>query len=54
MLIEKKVSLQKQTNAGTMSITIPKQFVDIFNLKQGDTITVILDTEKDRTLQLKF
>lgn len=52
MQINKKVKLQKQTKDGTISMTIPKQFVDMFNWVPGDVVTVTFNTENEMILTL--
>lgn len=47
MQIEKVVKLQKQSKDGTISMTLPKMFADIYGYKPGDKIAVVLDTEQN-------
>lgn len=47
MKIEKIVKLQKQSKEGTISMTLPKIFVEMFGYKPGDKIKFILDTTNE-------
>lgn len=47
MKIEKTVKLQKQSKDGTISMTLPRIFVNMYQYKPGDKVTVVLDTEQN-------
>lgn len=54
MQIEKVVKLQKQSKDGTISMTLPKMFADIYGYKPGDKIAVVLDTEQNILFLKKY
>ena len=52
MQINKKVKLQKQTIEGTVSMTLPKQILNVIGWKPGDIITVTLDSNNETIITL--
>lgn len=54
MRIVKQVNLIKQTANGSVSMTLPKIFVDMYDLKPGDKATFIFDNKNPNQLTIKF
>ena len=48
----RKVRAQKQNKDGTISITIPKPFVDQLGYKPGDLFIFVLDTDNPEYLTM--
>ena len=44
--MERKVKLQKQTTAGTVSMTLPKPFCELLNWTVGEVVETKLDLDK--------
>lgn len=44
--MKRKVKLQKQTTAGTMSMTLPKPFCEILKWHVGEVVETKLDLDK--------
>lgn len=45
MQITQTVKLQRQSKDGTISMTVPKKFVNMYGWKPGDIVTIIFDTD---------